>query len=69
MQVEPIRWLRVLLMGLAVQIALMIVVIPFARLGGERSLTIGIDPATLVEAASAGGLHRAIEDPPERPLT
>ncbi|HEY1125903.1 MAG TPA: hypothetical protein VGE65_09735 [Sphingobium sp.] len=54
MQVEPVRWLRVLLMGLAAEVALMIIVIPFALLGGERLLDIAVGPVTLIVFALFG---------------
>ena len=48
MQAERIRWLRILLIGIAAEVALSIVVIPFALLGGQKLLDIVIEPATLI---------------------
>jgi hypothetical protein len=48
MQARHIRWLRVLLIGIAAEMGLMVVVAPLALMGGQGPLNAGIAPATLI---------------------
>ena len=54
MQAGSVRWLRVILIGIAAEIALMVVVIPLYLLGGDAAVNIGIEPATLVVFVAFG---------------
>ncbi|MBO9669989.1 MAG: hypothetical protein J7485_05690 [Sphingobium sp.] len=48
MQGQSIRWLRVLLIGIAAEFGLMLVVAPLYLIGGQEAVNLGVAPATLV---------------------
>jgi hypothetical protein len=48
MELGSVRWLRILLIGIAAEFVLMVVVVPFFLIGGEQAVSIGVSPVTLI---------------------